>query len=221
MYTTKNLLDLDHTIAKEYLEKYENPWEALPEIKNFIKELIGKLDKNEYKEIKENVWVHKSVEIAPNAEVMGPAIIAEGTCIRHCAFVRDNVIIGKNCVIGNSCEIKNSIIFDDTQIPHFNYVGDSILGYHSHMGAGSIVSNLKSDGKNITVNDGQNKVETNLRKFGAIIGDNVEIGCNSVMNPGTVIGRNSNIYPLARVRGLVPENSIYKDEDNIVEKKSD
>lgn len=221
MYTTKNLLDLDHTIAKEYLEKYENPWEVLPEIKSIIKELIAKLDKNEYKEIKESVWIHKSVEIASNAEVMGPAIIAEGTCIRHCAFVRDNVIIGKNCVIGNSCEIKNSIIFDDTQIPHFNYVGDSILGYHSHMGAGSIVSNLKSDGKNITVNDGQNKVETNLRKFGAIIGDNVEIGCNSVMNPGTVIGRNSNIYPLARVRGLVPENSIYKDEDNIVEKKSD
>ena len=221
MYTTKNLLDLDHTIAKEYLEKYENPWEVLPEIKNIIKGLIAKLDKNEYKEIKENVWIHKSVEIASNAEVMGPAIIAEGTCIRHCAFIRDNVIIGKNCVIGNSCEIKNSIIFDGTQIPHFNYVGDSILGYHSHMGAGSIVSNLKSDGKNITVNDGQNKVETNLRKFGAIIGDNVEIGCNSVMNPGTVIGRNSNIYPLARVRGLVPENSIYKDEDNIVEKKSD
>lgn len=218
MYTTKNLLDLNHTITKEYLEKYENPWEALPEIKNIIKELITKLDKNEYKEIKENVWVHNTVDISDNAVIMGPAIIGAGTNIRHCAFIRDNVVIGENCVIGNSCEIKNAIIFDNSQIPHFNYVGDSILGYHSHMGAGSIVSNLKSDGKNITVTDGENKVETNLRKFGAIIGDNVEIGCNSVMNPGTVIGRNSNIYPLARVRGQVPENSIYKDEDNIVEK---
>ena len=218
MYKTANLFDLNHTIAKEYLERYEYPWEALPEIKNIIPELIAGLDRSEYKELKENVWVHKTVKVAPTAEIMGPAIIGPESEIRHCAFVRDNVIIGAGCVIGNSCELKNAIIFDRSQIPHFNYVGDSILGYHAHMGAGSIVSNLKSDGRNITVKDGEEQMETNLRKFGAIIGDNVEIGCNSVMNPGTVIGKNSNIYPLARVRGQVPENSIYKDEDNVVEK---
>ena len=219
MYTTKNLFDLEHTIAGEYLEKYEYPWEALPEIKNFIKELIEKLDKNEYTEYRKNVWVHNSATIAPTADVNGPAIIGPKTEIRHCAYIRGNAIIGEGCVIGNSCEVKNAVIFDRSQVPHFNYVGDSILGFHAHMGAGSIVSNLKSDGKNVTIRDGDRKVATNLRKFGAIIGDNVEVGCNSVLNPGTVVGKNSNIYPLARVRGLVPEKSIYKDEDNIVEKK--
>lgn len=218
MYTTKNLFDLNNTIAKEYLEKYEYPWEALPEIKNFIKDLINKLDKNEYKEIKENVWVHNSATIAPSAYIDGPTIIGKDSEIRHCAYIRGNAIIGEGVVIGNSCEVKNAIIFNKSQVPHFNYVGDSILGYHAHMGAGSIVSNLKSDGKNITVKDEFEKVETGLRKFGAIVGDNVEIGCNSVLNPGTVIGKNSNVYPLARVRGLVRENSIYKDEDNVVEK---
>ena len=218
MYTTKNLFDLDNTIAKKYLENYEYPWEALPEIKNFIFELIKDLDKNEFKEIRENVWVHSSVEIDENAHINGPTIICRDTAIRHCAYIRGNAIIGEGCVIGNSCEIKNAIIFNKSQVPHFNYVGDSILGYHAHMGAGSIVSNLKSDGKNIVVKDGDEKMETGLRKFGAIVGDNVEIGCNSVLNPGTVIGKNSNVYPLARVRGLVPSNSIYKDEDNIVEK---
>lgn len=218
MYTTKNLFDLNNTIAKEYLEKYEYPWEALPEIKNFIKDLINSLDKNEYKEIKENVWVHNSATIAPSAYIDGPTIIGKDSEIRHCAYIRGNAIIGEGVVIGNSCEVKNAIIFNKSQVPHFNYVGDSILGYHAHMGAGSIVSNLKSDGKNITVKDEFEKVETGLRKFGAIIGDNVEIGCNSVLNPGTVIGKNSNVYPLARVRGLVRENSIYKDEDNVVEK---
>ena len=218
MYTTKNLFDLENTIAKKYLEKYEYPWEALPEIKNFIKDLIRELDKNEFKEIKEDVWVHNSVSIAPNACIEGPTIICKDSAIRHCAYIRGNAIIGEGCVIGNSCEIKNAIIFNKSQVPHFNYVGDSILGYHAHMGAGSIVSNLKSDGKNITVKDGDEKMETGLRKFGAIVGDNVEIGCNSVLNPGTVVGKNSNVYPLARVRGLMPSNSIYKDEDNIVEK---
>jgi len=218
MYTTKNLFDLENTIAGKYLEKYEYPWEALPEIKNFIKDLIRELDKSEFKEIKENVWVHNSVSIAPNASIEGPAIICKDSEIRHCAYIRGNAIIGEGCVIGNSCEIKNAIIFNKSQVPHFNYVGDSILGYHAHMGAGSIVSNLKSDGKNIIVKDGEEKLETGLRKFGAIVGDNVEIGCNSVLNPGTVVGKNSNVYPLARVRGLVPSNSIYKDEDNIVEK---
>ena len=218
MYTTKNLFDLNNTIAKKYLENYEYPWEALPEIKNFIFDLIKDLDKNEFKQIAENVWVHNSVVVAPNACIEGPAIICNGSAIRHCAYIRGNAIIGEDCVIGNSCEIKNAIIFNKSQVPHFNYVGDSILGYHAHMGAGSIVSNLKSDGKNITVRDGEEKMETGLRKFGAIVGDNVEIGCNSVLNPGTVVGKNSNVYPLARVRGLVPSNSIYKDEDNIVEK---
>ncbi len=218
MYTTKNLFDLENTIAKKYLEKYEYPWEALPEIKNFIYELIKELDKNEFKEIKENVWVHSSVNIAPSALIEGPAIICKDSEIRHCAYIRGNAIIGEGCVIGNSCEVKNAIIFNKSQVPHFNYVGDSILGYHAHMGAGSIVSNLKSDGKNITVKDGEEKMETGLRKFGAIVGDNVEIGCNSVLNPGTVVGRNSNVYPLARVRGLVPSDSIYKDEDNVVKK---
>ena len=219
MYTTKNLFDLDHTIAKEYLEKYEYPWEALPEIKNFIKELIEKLDKNEYKEVAENVWAHKSVSIAPSTSLTGPAIIGKDSEIRPSAYIRGNAIIGEGCVIGNSCEIKNAIIFDKSQVPHFNYVGDAILGFHAHMGAGSIVSNLKADGRDVVIRDGEEVVETHLRKFGAMIGDNAEIGCNSVMNPGTVIGRNSNVYPLARVRGLVPANSIYKDEDNIVEKR--
>ena len=219
MYTTKNLFDLEHTIAREYLENYEYPWEALPEIKNFIRELIEKLDRNEYTEYKKDVWVHKSATIAPTADVNGPAIIGPKSEIRHCAYIRGNAIIGEGCVIGNSCEVKNAVIFDKSQVPHFNYVGDSILGFHAHMGAGSIVSNLKSDGKNVTIRVGDVKIPTNLRKFGAIIGDNVEVGCNSVLNPGTIVGKNSNIYPLARVRGLVPERSIYKDEDNIVEKK--
>ncbi len=219
MYTTKNLFDLEHTIAREYLENYEYPWEALPEIKNFIRELIEKLDRNEYTEYKKDVWVHKSATIAPTADVNGPAIIGPKSEIRHCAYIRGSAIIGEGCVIGNSCEVKNAVIFDKSQVPHFNYVGDSILGFHAHMGAGSIVSNLKSDGKNVTIKVGDVKIPTNLRKFGAIIGDNVEVGCNSVLNPGTIVGKNSNIYPLARVRGLVPERSIYKDEDNIVEKK--
>ena len=219
MYTTKNLFDLEHTIAREYLENYEYPWEALPEIKNFIRELIEKLDRNEYTEYKKDVWVHKSATIAPTADVNGPAIIGPKSEIRHCAYIRGNAIIGEGCVIGNSCEVKNAVIFDKSQVPHFNYVGDSILGFHAHMGAGSIVSHLKSDGKNVTIRVGDVKIPTNLRKFGAIIGDNVEVGCNSVLNPGTIVGKNSNIYPLARVRGLVPERSIYKDEDNIVEKK--
>ncbi|MBQ2509803.1 MAG: UDP-N-acetylglucosamine pyrophosphorylase [Erysipelotrichaceae bacterium] len=178
------------------------------------------LNKEEYTEVREGVFVHKTATVAPNACLIGPAIIGPNTEIRHCAFVRENVIIGENCVLGNSCEAKNVIIFDNTQVPHFNYVGDSIMGYHSHMGAGSIVSNLKSDGSNVVVRSGEEKQETNLRKFGAIVGDFVEVGCNSVLNPGTVVGRNSNIYPLARVRGQVPANSIYKDEDNVVEKRA-
>ena len=208
-----------HTICKKYLQECEYPWEALPLIKKFIKELIEDLDKSEYKEAGKDVWVHNSVKIAPTASLNGPCIIGKDTEIRPGAYVRGNVIVGEGCVIGNSCELKNAIVFDKSQIPHFNYVGDAILGFHAHMGAGSIVSNLKADGRDIIIKDGKKKVETHLRKFGAMIGDNAEIGCNSVMNPGTIIGRNSNIYPLARVRGIVPANSIFKDEDNVVEKK--
>ena len=176
------------------------------------------LDKNQYKEIKNNVWVHISASIDENVQIIGPTIIDENSSIKHCAYIRENVIIGKACVIGNSCEIKNAIIFDETQVPHFNYVGDSVMGYKSHMGAGAIISNLKSDQSNIIVKTEEEKIETNLRKFGAIIGDFVEVGCNSVLNPGTIIGRKTTIYPLSRVRGLVKENCIYKEEDNVVEK---
>lgn len=218
MYKTENLLDLDHTITKNYFEKYEYPWEIIPDIKNYIIEIGKGLDSKEYKKIKENVWVHKDASIDDNVTVIGPAIIGKGTSLRHCAYIRENVIVGENCVIGNSCEVKNAIIFDDTQVPHFNYVGDSVMGYKSHMGAGSIVSNLKSDRSNVVVRNNDEKIETNLRKFGAVVGDHAEIGCNSVLNPGTVIGRNSNVYPLARVRGTVPANSIYKDEDNVAVK---
>jgi len=221
MYKTKQLFDLKHTITEKYLEKYEFPWEILPEIKTIILEIGQNLSKEEYEEIKENVWKHKSVQIDDNVSIIGPAIIGENSNIKHCAYIRENVIIGKECTIGNSCEVKNAIIFDKTQVPHFNYVGDSILGYKSHMGAGAIVSNLKSDKSNIVVKEEDEKYITNLRKFGAIVGDYVEIGCNSVLNPGTIIGRNTNIYPLSRVRGVIKENSIYKDENNIVEKTYD
>lgn len=218
MYKTEQLLDLNHTAAAEHLKKYEYPWEAISEIKNILLEVASTLDKNEYKEAQENVWVHKSATIDDNVKIVGPAIIGPEAVIKHCAYIRENVIIGKACVIGNSCEIKNAIIFDETQVPHFNYVGDSIMGYKSHMGAGAIVSNLKSDHSNITVKYENENIDTNLRKFGAIIGDFVEVGCNSVLNPGTIIGRSSTVYPLSRVRGVVKEGSIYKDADNVVVK---
>ena len=218
MYKTEDLLDLNYTITKNYFKKHEYPWEIIPEIKNIVLEIGKNLDKNQYKEIKNNVWVHISASIDENVQIIGPAIIDENSSIKHCAYIRENVIIGKACVIGNSCEIKNAIIFDETQVPHFNYVGDSVMGYKSHMGAGAIISNLKSDQSNIIVKTEEEKIETNLRKFGAIIGDFVEVGCNSVLNPGTIIGRKTTIYPLSRVRGLVKENCIYKEEDNVVEK---
>ena len=218
MYKTENLLDLNYTITKNYFKNYEYPWEIIPEIKNIVLEIGKNLDKNQYKEIKNNVWVHISASIDENVQIIGPTIIDENSSIKHCAYIRENVIIGKACVIGNSCEIKNAIIFDETQVPHFNYVGDSVMGYKSHMGAGAIISNLKSDQSNIIVKTEEEKIETNLRKFGAIIGDFVEVGCNSVLNPGTIIGRKTTIYPLSRVRGLVKENCIYKEEDNVVEK---
>ena len=205
----KELYDLNHTKAKDYLSKYEYPWEALASIKDFILELGKSLDKNEYKEIKENVWVHKSAKVFDSAYLGSPCIIGENTEIRHCAFIRGSALVGDNCVIGNSCELKYVIIFDNAEVPHFNYVGDSILGFKAHMGAGSITSNVKSD-RSLVVIHGDTNIETGIKKVGAFLGDYAEIGCNSVLNPGTVIGRHSNVYPLSSVRGVVPANSIYK-----------
>ena len=208
MYKTQDLLDLNHTIAKDYLQKYEYPWMVLPEIKNIINELIEKLDKNEFKQIKENVWVHNSAKIYDSAYIDGPTIIGANSEVRHCAFIRGSALIGENCVIGNSVEVKNAIIFDNVQVPHFNYCGDSVLGYKSHMGAGSITSNVRSDKQLVKVH-GNPDIETGLKKMGAILGDYVEVGCNAVLNPGTVVGRNSMVYPTSCVRGVVKENSIY------------
>lgn len=219
MYTIKDLYDLDHTLAKDYLSKFEYPWEALKGIKDLIIEIGKTLDPNKYDEVSENVWVAKTAKVFPTAYLGAPCIIGEETEVRHCAFIRGSALVGNNCVVGNSVELKNVILFDNVQTPHYNYVGDSILGYKSHMGAGSITSNVKSDKTLVVVKDREgNKIETGLKKFGAMLGDNVEVGCNSVLNPGTVIGRCTNIYPVSRVRGVVPANSIFKDKDNIVEK---
>lgn len=214
----KNLYNLDETIAKNIFDNCEYPWEVLPKIKDYILELGSSLNTDEYEKTNENVWIAKSAKIAPTAFINGPTIIGKDAEIRHCAFIRGNAIVGNNCVVGNSTELKNVILFNNVQVPHYNYVGDSILGFRSHMGAGSITSNVKSDKKLVVVKDGNNYIETGLKKFGAMIGDNVEIGCGSVLNPGTVIGRNSNIYPLSSVRGVVRENSIYKKAGEIVEK---
>ena len=217
----KELYDLENTIAKELLEKAEYPWEVLPQIKEFIIKLGETLNKYEYDQIEENIWVAKSAKIAKTAYIKGPAIICDDAEIRHCAFIRGNAIVGKNSVVGNSTELKNVILFDNVQVPHYNYVGDSILGYKSHMGAGSITSNVKSDKKLVVIKNRETgeTIETNLKKVGAMIGDYVEVGCGSILNPGTVIGRNTNIYPLSSVRGVVKENSIYKKQSEIVEKR--
>ena len=214
----KNLYNLEETMAKPLLEKLEYPWEALPQISEFIIQLGKALDKEIYEEKEENVWIAKTAKIYPTAFIKGPAIIGENAEIRHCAFIRGNAIVGNNAVVGNSTELKNVILFNNVQVPHYNYVGDSILGYKSHMGAGSITSNVKSDKKLVIVKNGKEQIETGLKKFGAMIGDNVEIGCGSVLNPGTVIGKNTNIYPLSSVRGVVAPNSIYKNQNEIVEK---
>ena len=221
MYTIKELYNLDHTLAKEYLCGFEYPWEALKGIKDMIIALGKTLNKDEYDEVSENVWIHKTAKVFPSAYIAAPCIIGANTEVRHCAFIRGSALVGEDCVVGNSCELKNVILFDHVQTPHYNYVGDSILGYYSHMGAGSITSNVKSDKKPVVVHNKEENIETGLKKFGAMIGDHVEVGCNSVLNPGTVIGRNSNVYPLSRVRGLIPENSIYKDEGIVVEKRED
>lgn len=216
-----DIFDLSHTLADNYLEKFEYPWEALSSIKEMVIKLGSELDKKEYLQLNNFVWVHKSAKIASSAYIGEPCIIGEGTEVRQCAFIRGSVLIGKNCVIGNSTEIKNSILFDGVQVPHFNYVGDSIFGYKAHLGAGAITSNVKSDKSPVTVKDRDNKISTGLKKFGAVLGDFVEVGCNSVLNPGTIIGRNSTIYPLCSVRGVVPENSIFKNNGEIILKASE
>ena len=215
---TVQLFSLENTLAAELLEKYEYPWLALGEIKNFILELGPTLDKNVYEQIDENVWAAKSAKIFASAFIGGPCIIGENTEVRHCAFIRSSALIGNNCVVGNSAEIKNSILFNNVQVPHYNYVGDSILGYKSHLGAGAITSNVKSDKTPVAVVTGDGRIETGLKKFGAMVGDCTEVGCNSVLCPGTVLGKNCTVYPLSRVRGYVPENRIYKSEGNIVVK---
>lgn len=214
-----DLFDLSHTLAADYLRGFTYPWEALKGISEFIIELGKKLNPDEYDNPSENVWVHKTAKIFPSAYLGAPCIIGAGTEVRHCAFIRGSALIGENCVVGNSVELKNVIIFDNVQTPHYNYVGDSILGYKSHMGAGSITSNVKSDKTNVVIKSNNKQIETGIKKIGAMLGDNVEVGCNSVLNPGTVIGRCSNIYPTSCVRGVVPENSIWKTGGIIVEKK--
>jgi NDP-sugar pyrophosphorylase family protein len=218
----KNMYDLSQSIAGEYLSQFTYPWEALKGISDFIKKLGPTLDPEIYEKRGENIWVAKSATVAPTACLNGPLIIDEDAEIRHCAFIRGSAIIGKGSVVGNSTEIKNDIIFNTVQVPHYNYVGDSILGYKSHMGAGSITSNVKSDKTLVVVKDNRDsgeKIETGLKKFGAMLGDHVEVGCNSVLNPGTVICPNCNVYPLSSVRGVIPPNHIYKDADHIVAKK--
>ncbi len=218
MYTTEELYDLTHTMAGGYLSQFKYPWEALKDLKDFIIALGKELSKDEYDEVSENVWIHKTAKVAPTAFIGQPAIIGAGTEVRHCAFIRGSALVGENCVVGNSAELKNVILFDNVQTPHYNYVGDSILGYKSHMGAGSITSNVKSDKTLVSVKGDGETIETGLKKFGAMLGDFVEVGCNSVLNPGTVIGRESNIYPLSSVRGVVKAHSIYKTGGVIVEK---
>ena len=215
----KELYDLSQTIAGEYLARFTYPWEALDGIKSYIRELGPTLDPDRYEKRGEDVWVAKSAMVAPTAYLNGPLIIDEEAEIRHCAFIRGSAIIGKGSVVGNSTEIKNDIIFNSVQVPHYNYVGDSILGYKSHMGAGSITSNVKSDKSLVVVKDGKEEIATGRKKFGAMLGDYVEVGCNSVLNPGTVIGRHTNIYPLSSVRGVVPSDSIYKKRGEVVTKK--
>ena len=217
MYNTCELYDFSHSLAGEYLSGFDYPWQALKGIQDLILSLGSALGE-EYTEVSPTVWVHKTATVAPTAYLGAPCIIGAGTEVRHCAFIRGSALVGENCVVGNSVELKNAILFDNVQVPHFNYVGDSILGYKSHMGAGSVTSNVKSDSSLVTVKDGNTRMETGLKKFGAMLGDYVEVGCNSVLNPGTVVGRHSNIYPTSCVRGVVPENSIWKTGGVVVKK---
>ena len=211
---------MEETIAEPLLQAKTYPWEVLPEIGAFVLKLGASLSEEEYEKAGENVWIARSAKVYPSAYINGPAIIGKNAEIRHCAFIRGNAIVGEGAVVGNSTELKNVILFNKVQVPHYNYVGDSILGFQSHMGAGSITSNVKSDKTLVTISVNGEKVETKLKKMGAILGDHVEVGCNSVLNPGTVVGRNSNIYPLSMVRGYVPANSIYKKQGEVIEKIS-
>ena len=218
-----NLYDLTQTIAGEYLAQFTYPWEALGGISDFIREIGPKLDPEVYEKRGEDIWVAKSATIAPTASLNGPLIIDEDVEVRQCAFIRGSAIVGKGSVVGNSTELKNVIIFNSVQVPHYNYVGDSIIGYKSHMGAGSITSNVKSDKTLVVVKDkfdSREEIETGRKKFGAMLGDHVEVGCNSVLNPGTVIGRNCNVYPLSSVRGVIPAEHIFKDAQHVVKKEA-
>ena len=219
MLTVNDLYDLSHTAAGDYLKGFTYPWEALSGIKQLILSLGQHLG-DDYEQVKPQVWVHKTATVAPTAFLGAPCIIGAGTEVRHCAFVRGSALVGENCVVGNSVELKNVILFDNVQVPHYNYVGDSILGYKSHMGAGSLTSNVKSDKTLVVVKSGREEMPTGLKKFGAMLGDHVEVGCNSVLNPGTVIGPNTNIYPTSCVRGVVPPGSIWKTGGVVVPKKS-
>jgi len=218
MIKTKDLLDLSHTLSASMLAEYEYPWQALADISSMILTLGAALD-SAYREIAPQVWIHESAVIAPTAYIGAPCIIGPNTEVRHCAFIRGSALVGENCVVGNSVELKNAILFDNVQVPHYNYVGDSILGYKSHMGAGALTSNVKSDSSLVVVKNGSEQYPTGRKKFGAILGDFAEIGCNSVLNPGTIIGRHTNVYPTSCVRGVVPANSIYKTGGVIVTKR--
>ena len=217
--TIAKLYTLEETIAKDLFEGFTYPWEALPLIRDFIIRLGRSLPEDKYEQVKENVWIAKTATVFPSAYINGPAIIDEEAEIRQCAFIRGSAIVGKKAVVGNSTELKNVVLFNNVQVPHYNYVGDSILGYKAHMGAGSITSNVKSDKTLGVVKDGKEQIETGLKKFGAMLGDHVEVGCNSVLNPGSVIGRETNIYPTSCVRGVIPSHSIFKNPENIVEKR--
>ena len=220
MLKTKDCFDLSHSLAGDYLKKYEYPWQALSGIKELILDLGNQLG-DEYEEVQPQVWVHKTAKVLPSAHLGSPCIIGARTEVRHCAFIRSCALVGEDCVVGNSVELKNVILFDHVQVPHYNYVGDSILGYYSHMGAGAVTSNVKSDHSLVTLREGDQKIGTGLKKFGAILADYVEVGCNSVLNPGTVIGSHSRVYPTTGVRGFVPENSIVKKTDVIVRIKEE
>lgn len=217
--TITELYTLEETIAKGLFDGATYPWEVLPKIHDFILELGKTLSEEEYEKQGEDIWIAKDASVAPTASINGPCIIGKAAEVRQCAFIRGNAIVGEGAVVGNSTELKNVVLFNKVQVPHYNYVGDSILGYKAHMGAGSITSNVKSDKKLVVVKCGEDRIETGLKKFGAMLGDEVEVGCNSVLNPGTVIGRQSNIYPLSSVRGVVPANHIFKDGAHVVEKK--
>lgn len=217
MYTVKQMYDLNHSMAGSYLSDYTYPWEALAGIKALIIKLGSELGED-YTEVSPQVWVHKTAKVFPSAYLGAPCIIGANTEVRHCAFIRGSALVGENCVVGNSVELKNVILFDNVQVPHYNYVGDSILGFKSHMGAGSLTSNVKSDKTLVVVKAKDEQIETGLKKFGAMVGDFVEVGCNSVLNPGTVIGPHSNVYPTSCVRGVVPENSIWKNNGTVVTK---